>query len=80
MSFGDHFSIANLPYGIASLKTGEGKEKAVVTRLGDLVIFLAALNLDVSDEIKQALNQASNLIPLGLTYWQTSALTPTRIS
>lgn len=52
MAYAEHFSTANLPYGIASSANGE---KAVATRLGDAVIFLADLNLDVSAGVKTAL-------------------------
>lgn len=55
MAYTEHFSIANLPYGIASSKTHP--EKAVATRLEDVVIFLADLDLQCSDHVKSALQQ-----------------------
>ncbi|CCF39594.1 fumarylacetoacetase [Colletotrichum higginsianum] len=54
MSFSNHFSIANIPYGIAS--TSE-RPRSVVTRIGNSVIFLADLDLGVSEHIKAALSQ-----------------------
>ncbi|KAI1849470.1 hypothetical protein JX265_012719 [Neoarthrinium moseri] len=57
MSYSDHFSIANLPYGIASTTTGAHRESAVVTRLEDKVVFLADLTLDVSDQAAAAFSQ-----------------------
>ncbi|KAI0471634.1 fumarylacetoacetase [Xylariaceae sp. FL0804] len=55
MSYAEHFSIANIPYGIAS--DASHPDKTVVTRLGDHVIFLADLDLDCPQEIKSALSQ-----------------------
>nr|XP_036583071.1 fumarylacetoacetate hydrolase [Colletotrichum truncatum]KAF6791967.1 fumarylacetoacetate hydrolase [Colletotrichum truncatum] len=54
MSLSDHFSIANIPYGIAS---GNNHPKGVVTRVGDSVIFLADVGLEVSSQIQSALSQ-----------------------
>lgn len=54
MIFSEHFSIANIPYGIAS---SANHSRGVATRLGDLVIFLADLGLEASDQIKLALSQ-----------------------
>ncbi|KAK8101712.1 fumarylacetoacetate hydrolase FahA [Apiospora kogelbergensis] len=55
MAYTDHFSLANLPYGIASCK--EHPEKAVATRLHDLVIFLADLPLECAENVKSALTK-----------------------
>jgi fumarylacetoacetase len=41
MSFAEHFSIANIPYGIAT--TNSNTKPSVVTRLEDTVIFLHVL-------------------------------------
>ncbi|KAH8891375.1 fumarylacetoacetase [Thozetella sp. PMI_491] len=54
MSYGDHFSIHNIPYGIAS---DASHQPAAATRLGDYVIFLADLDLSVSPELKQDLSE-----------------------
>ncbi|KAI1503556.1 fumarylacetoacetase [Biscogniauxia marginata] len=55
MSYAEHFSIANIPYGIAS--DASHPNKAVVTRLEDLVFFLADLDLDCQMNIQSALSQ-----------------------
>ncbi|KAK8017524.1 hypothetical protein PG993_013850 [Apiospora rasikravindrae] len=55
MAYTEHFSIANLPFGIASCSAYP--EKAVATRLCDLVIFLADLPLDCSDVVKSTLTK-----------------------
>ncbi|KAI0023550.1 fumarylacetoacetase [Xylariomycetidae sp. FL0641] len=55
MTYAEHFSIANIPYGIAS--DGSHPDKAVVTRLGDDVIFLADLELDCKDAVKTTFSQ-----------------------
>jgi fumarylacetoacetase len=57
MTYSDHFSIANIPYGIASTKGDTHREPAVATRLGDKVIFLNGLKLDVSSAVKEALSK-----------------------
>lgn len=58
MSFSEHFSIKNIPYGIA---TSEGHpEKAVATRIGDHVIFLIDLDLSVAEELRKAIDQVKN--------------------
>ncbi|KAI8303846.1 Fumarylacetoacetase [Colletotrichum sp. SAR11_59] len=54
MSFSEHFSLANIPYGIAS--TAE-HPKGVATRIGDLVVFLADMGLDASKQVQAALSQ-----------------------
>ncbi|CAJ2507687.1 Uu.00g088730.m01.CDS01 [Anthostomella pinea] len=64
MSYTDHFSIANIPYGIAS--DASHADKAVVTRLEDLVFFLAELDLEGSESVKSALSQP-NLNALAAT-------------
>lgn len=55
MSYAEHFSIKNIPYGIAS---GPGHPQGgVATRIHDQVIFLNDLDIQTSDEVKQALGQ-----------------------
>ncbi|KAH8664054.1 fumarylacetoacetase [Xylariales sp. PMI_506] len=54
MEFSSHFSIANLPYGIASISAGVHRERAVVTRLHNQVFFLADLELGVISEAAKA--------------------------
>ncbi|GJC88188.1 fumarylacetoacetase [Colletotrichum liriopes] len=54
MSFSEHFSIANIPYGIASTSK---HPRSVVTRVGDSVVFLADLDLEASEQIESALSQ-----------------------
>lgn len=63
MGYAEHFSIANLPYGIASSKSHP--EKAVATRLEDVVIFLADLDLQCSDHVKSALQQVRRAMHFG---------------
>lgn len=63
MAYSDHFSIANLPYGIASTVGSAPREKAVVTRLGDKVIFLSDLSLDINEGAKAALGRVGTLMP-----------------
>lgn len=55
MSFSNHFSIKNIPYGIAT--SSSHPEKAVVTRVHDHVFFLSDLSIQASEEIKRALAQ-----------------------
>ncbi|KAK8135392.1 hypothetical protein PG984_003332 [Apiospora sp. TS-2023a] len=55
MAYTEHFSLANLPYGIASCSAHP--EKAVATRLNDFILFLADLPLDCSDNVKSALTK-----------------------
>lgn len=55
MSFSDHFSIKNIPYGIAT--SGSHPQKAVVTRVHDHVFFLSDLPIQTSEEIRQAFAQ-----------------------
>lgn len=52
MSFSNHFSIKNVPYGIAS--SNSHPEKAVVTRVHDHVFFLSDLPIQTPEEIRQA--------------------------
>lgn len=55
MAYSEHFSLKNIPYGIA---TGPGHaQKGVATRIHDKVIFLSDLDIESSEEIKQALGE-----------------------
>ncbi|KAI0436201.1 fumarylacetoacetase [Xylaria telfairii] len=54
MAYTEHFSIANIPYGIASDKS---HSNSVATRLGDNVFFIADLGLNYSEGIQAALLQ-----------------------
>ncbi|KAK2000350.1 fumarylacetoacetase [Colletotrichum falcatum] len=54
MSFSDHFSVANIPYGIASTPK---RARGVATRVEDSVVFLADLDIEASEQIKSALSQ-----------------------
>ncbi|KAH7166213.1 fumarylacetoacetase [Dactylonectria macrodidyma] len=54
MSYAEHFSLKNIPYGIASTKD---RPAAVVTRLHDFVFFLSDLNLDASGNVKNTFSQ-----------------------
>lgn len=54
MSFSNHFSIRNIPYGIAS---SNNHPQAVVTRVHDYVFFLSDLPIQTSEEIRQAFAQ-----------------------
>lgn len=57
MSFSEHFSIKNIPYGIA---TSDGHpQRAVATRNHDHVVFLNELDLNVAEDLKQAIDQSS---------------------
>ncbi|KAK1585904.1 fumarylacetoacetase [Colletotrichum navitas] len=56
MSFSEHFSIANIPFGIASTST---RPKSVVTRVEDSIVFLSDLGLEASENVKSALCQAT---------------------
>ena len=67
MAYAEHFSLANLPYGIAS--SSAHPEKAVATRLHDFVIFLADLPLDCSDVVKAALTKVYHLWTRGRDYY-----------
>lgn len=55
MSFSNHFSIKNVPYGIAT--SSSRPQKAVVTRVNDHVFFLSDLPIQASEEVKQAFAQ-----------------------
>jgi len=55
MSVAKHFSVDNLPYGIAS--GGSHPDPAAVTRLGDNVFFLNDLDLDCPPEVKATFSQ-----------------------
>ncbi|KAI1422148.1 fumarylacetoacetase [Xylaria sp. FL1777] len=52
----EHFSIANIPYGIAS---DEAHTRSVATRLGDNVFFLADLGLDCNSGTLTAISQTT---------------------
>ncbi|KAK1594738.1 fumarylacetoacetase [Colletotrichum navitas] len=54
MSFSEHFSIANIPYGIASTPK---RPRGVATRVEDSVVFLADLDIEASEPLKSALSQ-----------------------
>ncbi|KAI0427448.1 fumarylacetoacetase [Xylaria sp. FL1042] len=54
MADGEHFSIANIPYGIAS---DESHSKSVATRFRDNVFFLNDLNLDYNPGMLKAISQ-----------------------
>ncbi|OIW29733.1 fumarylacetoacetase [Coniochaeta ligniaria NRRL 30616] len=51
MGYAEHFSIANIPFGIAS--RGSHSKPAPVTRLEDTVFFLADLDLPIDPAITQ---------------------------
>lgn len=55
MSFSEHFSSKNIPYGIAT--SDRHPKRAVATRIHDHVIFLNELSLNVAEELKQAIDQ-----------------------
>lgn len=55
MSFSNHFSIRNVPYGIAT--SSSHPQKAVVTRVHDQVFFLSDLPVQTSEEVRQAFAQ-----------------------
>ena len=58
MNFSNHFSVRNIPYGIAT--SSSHPQKAVVTRLQNHVFFLSDLPIQTSEEIKQAFAQVRN--------------------
>lgn len=66
MSYSEHFSIKNIPYGIAT-EPGHS-QKGVVTRIHDNVVFLNDLDIQVSEEVKKALGQVRSIShsPMGL--------------
>lgn len=59
MSLSKHFSIKNIPYGIATSKGHP--QRTVATRIGDHVIFLIDLDLSVAEELKKAIDQVRNV-------------------
>jgi hypothetical protein len=61
MAYSDHFSLANIPYGIASTVGEAHRDRAVVTRIADKVVFLSDLTLDVTDGVKAALKQVCSM-------------------
>lgn len=71
MSLSEHFSIKNIPYGIASSKARP--QKAVATRIHEHVVFLKDLPLGISEELKQAIDQVkspeSDMMGFQLTRW-----------
>lgn len=57
MSYSEHFSVKNIPYGIA---TGPGHtHKSVATRLHDKVLFLKDLDIQSDEEIQKAITQST---------------------
>lgn len=58
MSFPEHFSIRNIPYGIATSKGNP--QKAVATRIHSHVVFLKDLDLGCSGEITQTFDHVRN--------------------
>ena len=63
----DHFSIKNIPFGIAS--SSSHPEKSVVTRFEDSVLFLDELvNLEplksLSEETKRTFSQVSKMLTI----------------
>ncbi|KAI1738491.1 fumarylacetoacetase [Xylaria scruposa] len=54
MAYTEHFSIANIPYGIAS---DASHANSVATRLGDNVFFVADLDLNCGESMQAALVQ-----------------------
>lgn len=59
MPFSEHFSIKNIPYGIATSECHP--QKAVATRIGNHVIFLIDLDLSIAEELKNAIDQVRSL-------------------
>ncbi|KAH6649132.1 fumarylacetoacetase [Truncatella angustata] len=57
MAYSEHFSLGNIPYGIATTISDAHRDRAVVTRLGDKVIFVGDLSLDATDQVNAALKQ-----------------------
>ncbi|KAI0157240.1 fumarylacetoacetase [Xylariaceae sp. FL1272] len=60
MSYALHFTLANIPYGIAS---DAQHPKAVATRIDDHVFYLADLDLDCSETVKAALKELRTIRP-----------------
>lgn len=61
MGYAEHFSIANIPFGIGS---GVSRSQpAPVTRLEDTVFFLADLHLPVDPAITQTFSHVSAARP-----------------
>ena len=58
MDYSAHFSINNIPYGIAS--DHAHPERMAVTRLGNSVIYLADLELECPIKVRMALSQVSS--------------------
>lgn len=55
MSYSEHFSLKNIPYGIA---TGPGHaQRGVATRIHDQVIFLKDLGIQSDEDVKHALGE-----------------------
>ncbi|KAB5545588.1 fumarylacetoacetase [Coniochaeta sp. 2T2.1] len=57
MSYAEHFSIANIPFGIAS--SSSHPRPAPATRLEDVVFFLADLELDVDPAVRDTFSQTT---------------------
>jgi fumarylacetoacetase len=62
MTYAEHFSIANIPFGIAS--RGSHSQPVPVTRLEDTVFFLTDLDLPVDPMIKQTFSHVSSARPM----------------
>lgn len=61
MNYSEHFSIKNIPYGIA---TGPGHaQRGVATRIHDQIVFLSDLDIEIDEEIKQALGEVGRILP-----------------
>lgn len=58
MSYSDHFSINNIPYGIASDATRH-TEPSVATRIHDQIVYLQDLDIDIAPEVKETFTHVS---------------------
>lgn len=60
MGYSEHFSLKNIPYGIA---TGPGHaQKGVATRIHDQVIFLEDLDIQSDEQVKAALAEVMRVV------------------
>lgn len=60
MNYSEHFSLKNIPYGIA---TGPGHaQRGVATRIHDQVIFLKDLDIQSDEEVKHALGEVMRVV------------------
>src|SRR3569833_101640 len=76
MSFSDHLSAANIPFGIAS--GAHHSDRTVATRLHDHVVFLRDLELDGCPlEIQQALKEVRRPVLTACGYNNAEQLQPT---